>query len=169
MPKLLVRLRHNRPSRSGSKPVERDRRKWPRERDDARGCADFCGGRASGDGRVRRIGPFTAVCFLAPDLAIPTFLYLLLVVLQSAVAEFAACRHCFGHRGRDLWTISSSLQFCLDINRPLDRHSAGYLPGDEPVITQFAAQSPGALALRESKSKAQLLYEAACQTVVSGA
>ena len=64
------------------------------------------------------VAAITAVCFpLHPDLAIPAFLYLLLVVLQSAVAEFAAS------------AIVSVI--------------AGYLPGDEPGDNAVRRASPG--------------------------
>jgi len=127
-------------------------------------------------GRIRRIvshvalGSFgvaaiTAVCFpLHPDLAIPAFLYLLLVVLQSAVAEFAASA-----------IVSFVAVACLDyffvppvlawdINRPLDGMALLAYVVTSLVITRYAAKARSAARASESKRKAlALLYEAACQ------
>jgi two-component system, OmpR family, sensor histidine kinase KdpD len=111
------------------------------------------------------VAAITAVCFpLHPDLAIPAFLYLLLVVLQSAVAEFAASA-----------IVSFVAVACLDyffvppilawdINRPLDGMALLAYLATSLVITRFAARARNAARASESKRKAlALLYEAACQ------
>ena len=111
------------------------------------------------------VAAITAVCFpLHPDLAIPAFLYLLLVVLQSAVAEFAASAivSVIAVATLDYFFVPPILAW--DINRPLDSMALATYLATSLVITRFAAQARGAARTSESKRKAlALLYEAACQ------
>ena len=111
------------------------------------------------------VAAITAVCFpLHPDLAIPAFLYLLLVVLQSAVAEFAASAvvSVIAVATLDYFFVPPILAW--DINRPLDSMALATYLATSLVITRFAAQARSAARTSESKRKAlALLYEAACQ------
>ena len=111
------------------------------------------------------VAAITAVCFpLHPDLAIPAFLYLLLVVLQSAVAEFAASAivSVIAVATLDYFFVPPILAW--DINRPLDCMALATYLATSLVITRFAAQARSAARNSESKRKAlALLYEAACQ------
>jgi two-component system sensor histidine kinase KdpD len=111
------------------------------------------------------VAVITAVCFpLHPDLAIPAFLYLLLVVLQSAVAEFAASAivSVIAVATLDYFFVPPILAW--DINRPLDSMALVTYLATSLVITRFAAQARTAARNSESKRQAlALLYEAACQ------
>jgi two-component system sensor histidine kinase KdpD len=111
------------------------------------------------------VAAITAVCFpLHPDLAIPAFLYLLLVVLQSSVAEFAASAivSVIAVATLDYFFVPPILAW--DINRPLDGMTLATYLATSLVITRFAAQARNAARASESKRKAlALLYEAACQ------
>src|SRR5208283_1990401 len=111
------------------------------------------------------VAAITAVCFpLHPDLAIPAFLYLLLVVLQSAVAEFAASAivSVIAVATLDYFFVPPILAW--DINRPLDSMALATYLATSLVITRFAAQARNAARTSESKRKAlALLYDAACQ------
>jgi two-component system sensor histidine kinase KdpD len=111
------------------------------------------------------VAAITAVCFpLHPDLAIPAFLYLLLVVLQSAVADFAASAivSVIAVAALDYFFVPPILAW--DINRPLDSMALATYLATSLVITRFAAQARRAARTSESKRKAlALLYEAACQ------
>jgi two-component system sensor histidine kinase KdpD len=107
----------------------------------------------------------TAVCFpLHPDLAIPAFLYLLLVVLQSAVAEFAASAivSVIAVATLDYFFVPPILAW--DINRPLDSMALATYLATSLVITRFATKARNAARTSESKRRAlALLYDAACQ------
>ncbi len=111
------------------------------------------------------VAAITAVCFpLHPDLAIPAFLYLLLVVLQSSVAEFAASAivSVIAVATLDYFFVPPILAW--DINRPLDCMALATYLATSLVITRFAAQARSAARTSETKRKAlALLYEAACQ------
>ena len=111
------------------------------------------------------VAVITAVCFpLHPDLAIPAFLYLLLVVLQSSMAEFAASAivSFIAVATLDYFFIPPILAW--DINRPLDSMALVTYLATSLVITRFAAQARRAARTSESKRKAlALLYDAACQ------
>jgi two-component system sensor histidine kinase KdpD len=111
------------------------------------------------------VAVITAACFpLHLDLAIPGFLYLLLVVLQSAVAEFAASAivafvavACL-----DYFFVPPILAW--DINRPLDGMALFAYLVTSLVITRFAAKARSAAQNSENQRKAlALLYDAACQ------
>jgi two-component system sensor histidine kinase KdpD len=107
----------------------------------------------------------TAVCFpLHPDLAIPAFLYLLLVVMQSSVAEFAASAlvSVIAVATLDYFFVPPILAW--DINRPLDSMALATYLATSLVITRFAARARNSARTSESKRKAlALLYDAACQ------
>jgi two-component system, OmpR family, sensor histidine kinase KdpD len=111
------------------------------------------------------VAVITAVCFpLHPDLAIPAFLYLLLVVLQSSVAEFAASAivSVIAVATLDYFFVPPILAW--DINRPLDSMALATYLATSLVITRFAAQARNAARTSESKRRAlALLYDAACQ------
>jgi len=111
------------------------------------------------------VAAITAACFpLHPDLAIPAFLYLLLVVLQSAVAEFAASAlvSVLAVATLDYFFVPPILAW--DINRPLDGMALATYLATSLVITRFAAQARRAAWASENKRQAlALLYEAACQ------
>jgi two-component system sensor histidine kinase KdpD len=111
------------------------------------------------------VAAITAVCFpFHPDLAIPAFLYLLLVVLQSAVAEFAASAivSVIAVATLDYFFVPPILAW--DINRPLDSMALATYLATSLVITRFAAQARSAARVSESKRRAlSLLYDAACQ------
>lgn len=111
------------------------------------------------------VAAITAVCFpLHPDFAIPAFLYLLLVVLQSAVAEFAASAIVafVAVATLDYFFVPPILAW--DINRPLDGMALATYLATSLVITRFATQARRAALASESKRRAlSLLYEAACE------
>jgi len=111
------------------------------------------------------VAAITAVCFpLHPDIAIPAFLYLLLVVSQSAVAEFAASAivSVIAVATLDYFFVPPILAW--DINRPLDSMALATYLVTSLVITRFAAKARSAARASESKRKAlALLYQAACQ------
>ena len=75
------------------------------------------------------VAAVTATCFpLHPDLAIPAFLYLLLVVIQSTVAEFPASAivSVIAVGALDYFFVPPILAW--EINRPLDAMAlAAYL------------------------------------------
>jgi two-component system sensor histidine kinase KdpD len=111
------------------------------------------------------VAVITGVCFpFHPDFAIPAFLYLLLVVLQSAVAEFAASAivSFIAVATLDYFFIPPILAW--DINRPVDSMALATYLATSLVITRFASQARRAARTSESKRKAlALLYDAACQ------
>jgi two-component system sensor histidine kinase KdpD len=111
------------------------------------------------------VAAITAVCFpLHPDLAIPAFLYLLLVVLQSAVVGFGASAvvAVMAVATLDYFFVPPILAW--DINRPLDSMALATYMVTSLVITRFASQARNAARNSESKRQAlALLYDAACQ------
>jgi len=111
------------------------------------------------------VAAITAVCFpLHPDLAIPAFLYLLLVVLQSSVAEFAATAivSVIAVATLDYFFVPPILAW--DINRPLDSMALATYLATSLVISRFASKARRAARTSESKRQAlALLYQAACQ------
>jgi len=111
------------------------------------------------------VAVITAICFpLHVDLAIPAFLYLLLVVLQSSVAGFAvsALVSLIAVACLDYFFVPPVLAW--DINRPLDGMALLAYVATSLVITRFAAKARSAARASESKRRAlAMLYDAACR------